>query len=568
MQIGWVKPPTPISGLDHLGTQSPCTLIYAQLLPGITNVTDRARYYSLYPWIVRSLDLRYKGDSLDLYVDFYRRADCLLTLISERHARQLKDEHHGQSMIGRLRLVPALTRLEGGEPLRLSTYATRSDDSKDRYFQNRLGGLGQYYMGQLAELRILDTSRGPWVTYTPDGGTSLAKTLDELPGAEKFWQTVVDDLVTVQDLDDLVPFCICGASHHEKEHRQLMDLFFVRTAFYEERTALGDYDPVFRRDSLRLLLHLAGALSKETPIRISEDSFRAAVYSGTLFEDRPWQLPDDLVKIRILWSIYERNDQLSMACLCVFSSALHALEVEGRLRQSFRTVEAFAAYLSRQRVLSQSITELFSLGIGPALGPDATFSDLVEYVRKTHPPVERWQEENHEINLAAALASNPPTAETYPQTLVSALRLLALLVSHESSFPAGYGDLLLRTSDLENYPIHLVSFVKRVERWRSLCLTEVIEDLIIWCLNTHLSVALRKLRQTRQCSFHLQPSEQGLETLGTIPHPVSTLPRIWQALQILTDLGALASSESSVADRSRGLEITPFGRSILEGSDA
>jgi hypothetical protein len=80
MQIGWVKPPTPISGLDHLGTQSPCTLIYAQLLPGITNVTDRARYCSLYPWIVRSLDLRYKGDSLDLYVDLYRRADCLLTL--------------------------------------------------------------------------------------------------------------------------------------------------------------------------------------------------------------------------------------------------------------------------------------------------------------------------------------------------------------------------------------------------------------------------------------------------------------------------------------------------------
>jgi hypothetical protein len=423
-------------------------------------------------------------------------------------------------------------------------------------------------MGQLAELRILDTSRGPWVTYTPDGGTPLAKTLDELQGADEFWQTVVADLITLQDLDDLVQFCICGASRHENEHRQLMDLFFVRTPFYAERTALGDYDPIFRRDSLRLLLHLAGSLSQGGPIRISEDSFRAAVYSGTLFEDRPWQLPADLVKIRTLWSIYERNDQLSMACLCVFSSALQALEVEARLGQSFRTVEIFAAYLSRQPALSESLTELLSLGTDPALGPDATFSELVEYVRKTHPPVERWQDENHEINLAAGLVSNPPTAETYLHTLVSALRVLALLVCHEPSFPAGYGDLLLRASDLENYPIHLVSFVKRVERWRSLSLTEVVEDLIIWCLNTHLSVALRKLRQTRQCSFHLQPSESGLETLGTIPHPVSTLPRIWQALQILTDLGALAPSVSSVADGSRGLEITPFGRSILEGSDA
>ena len=80
MQIGWVKSPSSINGLDQLGTQSPCTLIYAQLLPGITNVTDRARYYSLYPWIVRSLDLRYKSDSSDQYIQRFRRADCLLTV--------------------------------------------------------------------------------------------------------------------------------------------------------------------------------------------------------------------------------------------------------------------------------------------------------------------------------------------------------------------------------------------------------------------------------------------------------------------------------------------------------
>ena len=374
MQIGWVKPPTPITGLDHLGTQSPCTLIYAQLLPGITNVTDRARYYSLYPWIVRSLDLRYKGDSPDLYVDLYRRADCLLTLIAERHARRLKDQHHGEAMIGRLRLVPALTRLESGEPLRLSTYATRSDDSNDRYFQNRLGGLGQYYLGQLAELRILDASRGPWVTYTPDGGTPLAKILDELQSTDQFWETVDSDLVTLQDLDTLVPFCICGISEYEEERKHLMDLFFSRTPFYAERTALGDYDPIFRRNSLRLLLHLAAAISHESPVRISEHSFRAAVYSGALTDDRVWQLPADLSKIRTLWSIYERNDLLSMACLCVFSSSLQALDVEARHGQTFHTVEKFAAYLSRQPAISRGLSELLSsLGSASALGPEITF---------------------------------------------------------------------------------------------------------------------------------------------------------------------------------------------------
>src|SRR5947208_6755144 len=41
-----------IKGLDHLGIQVVSANLYTFLLPGITNVTDRARYYSFYPWVV------------------------------------------------------------------------------------------------------------------------------------------------------------------------------------------------------------------------------------------------------------------------------------------------------------------------------------------------------------------------------------------------------------------------------------------------------------------------------------------------------------------------------------
>ena len=40
--VAWVKPPEPIRGLDHLGVQAQCIALYGQLLPGITNVTDRS----------------------------------------------------------------------------------------------------------------------------------------------------------------------------------------------------------------------------------------------------------------------------------------------------------------------------------------------------------------------------------------------------------------------------------------------------------------------------------------------------------------------------------------------
>ena len=56
IETAWVEGAHEISGLDHLGVKGPCISIYGQLLPGITNVTDRARYFSFYTWVIWKLD--------------------------------------------------------------------------------------------------------------------------------------------------------------------------------------------------------------------------------------------------------------------------------------------------------------------------------------------------------------------------------------------------------------------------------------------------------------------------------------------------------------------------------
>src|SRR5579863_2132520 len=104
--VGWVEPATPIRGLDHLGVQAPCIALYAQLLPGITNVTDRARYFSFYPWVAWSLDKRFPTISEGRYVELYRRADCLYTLIAAQESKISESVRQAEAMIGRLRLLP------------------------------------------------------------------------------------------------------------------------------------------------------------------------------------------------------------------------------------------------------------------------------------------------------------------------------------------------------------------------------------------------------------------------------------------------------------------------------
>ena len=153
--VAWVRPPEPIRGLDHLGVQAPCTALFGQLLPGITNATDRARYYAFHPWVLWSFEKRYKDHSIDEFRRVLRRAECLFALIAIRHARKLGDSddgRHGKAMVGREKLL----RIEEASDFSLDEYAAL--EGPNRYFKNKLGGLGQYYFGPLRDLRVLDHS--------------------------------------------------------------------------------------------------------------------------------------------------------------------------------------------------------------------------------------------------------------------------------------------------------------------------------------------------------------------------------------------------------------------------
>ena len=90
--------------------------MYAALLPGITNVTDRAWHFGFYPWFVRAFEQRNPEASDAEFRKALRRADCLATLVASRHAIVRGDDGqddrlHGAAFPGRLKLVPAARSL-------------------------------------------------------------------------------------------------------------------------------------------------------------------------------------------------------------------------------------------------------------------------------------------------------------------------------------------------------------------------------------------------------------------------------------------------------------------------
>ena len=253
VQTGWVVPPQPIRGLDHLGVQAPCIALYGQLLPGITNVTDRARYYSFYPWLVWSFEHRYSDRSKDSFCRVLRRAECLLALIAAYHEASLGEDsrEHGVATIGRVKLRSHGVAACDGAVIDIEEFA--AFEGSNRYFKNHLGGLGQYYFGPLRDLRILDyidNDRRKTPGYDRTRGAALAQVFDDNVDGDRFFEVLEDGFISSKELTDLESFCPCGLRKNDAERDLLLDIFLARSEQWRQE---GGNE---RRASLALLLDL------------------------------------------------------------------------------------------------------------------------------------------------------------------------------------------------------------------------------------------------------------------------------------------------------------------------
>jgi hypothetical protein len=353
----WVKKTYQTKGLDPLGVQAPCINLYGQLLPGITNVTDRARYYSFYPWVIWAYDQLSKSKSQSDLIDWVRRADCLFTMIAVRHRIKTGDNDprkHDTGLIGTNTLRSAVMELAPGENSRLSQYAVQEEGNSSRYFKNPLGGLKQYYIGTFDSLGLM-VSKGKTVAYTDTRGTSLAEAVDNVVDKNLFAETIHGDIVTADRLDALDPFCPCKLLNSPQEHKTLLNIFFDRNQEF------GD-DGRQRRRTLGLFLDLVKKLPKKEGAKgasLDHKIFRGCVYSGFLPNGKPWSLPHSSEIVRSGWAVYQRNELLSVAAQCIFWVSLSCLEEE---RPVLHTTEDFIRWFVSLRWVSEAVEILCASG--------------------------------------------------------------------------------------------------------------------------------------------------------------------------------------------------------------
>lgn len=556
-RTGWVAPPSLAGGLDHIGIQQLPIRIFSTLLPGITVVTDRVAYYSFYPWVSWVHHEHAEKIGLD-FIHFLRRAECLITLAAERHTLVTEGDErfHSRGLVGRNSLTKLLNPKEA-RPIEFGALAALRSENEDSYFKNRFGGLGQYYLGPLRDLGVLQRV-GDRVEVSKDIGLPLAKSFDERVDREAFLRVLKRGHVSESDLDALASFCPCHLVGNPRERDLLLDLLLARQA----EPHVGE---LLRRQTLLLLLDLSGR-RKGVGFVALDEAFKAACFTGALDSGESWAVPESWQRVVHAWGTYERNDLLSIAALGVFWVALRLLDEQGGAAGYSREVGGWVSTLAEE-----ALGGLGSAKLGAA----------IQQMKEQLPPLSDWPHDSHEFQLANTIRRAARRDEDGECLRASASVLLALAARHIHPHP--YVEAGVPADYLRAYPLNLSSFAASIEgNWSNMTVAQWLGELAVsWGFEAHLRVALRKLHYESKDTFLVRMTDEGMQRSPTkeLPLPSFTASRLNRAVQFAVDLG-LASwevaggGENVADDQDPGggedddgpwvARITDLGRAALE----
>lgn len=539
--VGWVKPPLETDGLDHLGAQAPCIVIYNQLLPGITNVTNRARYYSFYLWCFVEFERQGWTTQADI-ISNIRKADCLFTLISLRHGMLDNDNfaEHAEAAVGSDTLTSVLEELQNnnGGHINLSNY-THLEPALNRYFKAPLGGFGQYYFGVLQQLKLMGGNKAQAATIFEETGTPIGESFEHNGKGKLFIDVIKRDTVTIQDLDDLQNFCHCRLKHSVCEKDILIKLFQGGWPAITKNLSISPSEDDLlqiksRSQSLALFIELAAICHKDN-ILLDIVMFRGLTYSGHTQRAKPLEVEAGLDTVSSHWQVYQRNEILAVGLQGVLFVILSAIK-QNDFRK-FKTIKEACHWFWHEGL---------GFGLCNRIDIGTTLYEYLQGRASRLPHFSDWVNQGHECQISEHLVSitNKRQAEDELLDILSkSLDCLAAVCCRPEN-RQGYGNVWFRPKYFDFYPINLNSALDVTQHaFANLNLLDALSAFsATYVLESHVRVAMRKLFSASRNTSRFEVYEDGLY-VKSIPPVTHTSPRFNQAINILTDLGLLINDQ-------------------------
>lgn len=469
-------------GLDPLGMQNAGVALYQSLVPGISNVTLRIRYYGLYCWVSDAYAREKGSTDFAEWRSWVRRAEALFALVASYHG--------GEGGVGGVEWADRRLSLEESEID--FTQAASNDTNVTRYLRQSLGVFGGAYYSQMVELGLF---------VEGDHGIQRASNGLGLAAAQAFREAIGDEVeallieciksakVTPSILDELWPILPSQILENSDELAIYDQLLFMTGA----EATTGDLS---RTASLKLVL----ATSKAIAGRPDPMTVRWHLFSTPTFGD------NDLDRQRVRWEAYHCHDFMQIAAAAFLEWALALIgEQDAGL-----TLAEIRGEIWERLGSDESADERWS-AFQHRLGNEAfdylgTWSNLTG--RRGTPEAKAWDA----ISTLAALFERMASDERLSEVMRRELPI---------------------SGNARSIVTEMNWFSSRAdEPVRDLISTYVIERVVL----RHSWVAMQKLRRQKDYTFLFEVRDGRLLRRNGYA-PVATTPRLNPAIQFLVDVG-------------------------------
>jgi hypothetical protein len=489
-------------GLDPLGMQNTSITLYQQLLPGISNVTLRMRYWSFHTWLTAEYARAHHSADVDEWCRFLRRGEALYALIAQHNTQDI-------GVAGNLWAKRKLQELRG-DRLAFSTFTDRK--ATTQYLQQKFGAFGAAYASQLLEVGLIEQAQNHDVPVPTAEGWKLARSFaDEIRSfGELFLEVANRGSVTLAELARMAAMTPSSIDEGTPECQQYEKILFAAGA-------MGGEPATRRRDTLRLVLHTAHEL-QGLP---DADAVRWVCYAG--HDDKgdalaPLSGADGEHRYR--WRVYHAND---LTHICHESLLRYILEV----------LEGYPGGVPLRPLLAEVIERLLAV---PATRPRS----WAELEASVDLPANAWSEETDaEWQLANALLGVRVEAALPAQTAFEALRLLAVLGRRLRPERERMWQVLRPAAHKTSQTVF--TEMEFLHARRDTPIEELLSTFLKQrILDRHLAVAFQKLR-AGDYTFLFELDEGRLQ-LRRKAIAVLTNPRLKPAIRFLGDIHLLDDS--------------------------
>lgn len=470
-------------GLDPLGMQRPIEAIYQDLVPGISTITLRIRYYSFFCWMLETYAQNTHDTSEAKFRSFQRRCELLFALVSARGDREV-----GVAGIDWARDHVAIAELKG-DPEAIIEFGPAADPKAavKMYLENQAGAFGAIYVTQMHDMGLVEFSSDHSIPVCSDRGLGLAVSFAEVLGplAETFLQAVVSGEVSLATLDTLRRIKPSKVDTSTAEYLQLVEVLLGKA----QNATPAD---LRRRETMAMLLVLTGEKGQKPHM-----------------DDAKWQWlnaaldENSISEAQGLWAIYQLSDLLRQAYEYILDAGLWLIEQEATHHLSLSSV--VARLVDMAELPTDQTWGDFSFS---SFDPDERIRVLLDATATARAEGEHLKMVSGAFRLVMAILVRTSLLQAYLEFAPKVASHFQSLSSEGAFFTAN------RT-----------------------CLAGEVAQLFVRerVIKRHLWVASRKFRNQRAYTYLMEPADGALRYRKRF-EPVASSPRLEQALNFLEDV--------------------------------